>query len=128
MQSYVLQDHFCGLQNTWGTIPARRDLVCERTLAFPVAYVLITALLTTQPNDLPFKGITFGTGRVPLPEIGLAPCEYRGDVALLRRGIESGAFLIDTAEAYGKEDVVGLALTDARIKAFIATKVWPTHS
>jgi len=63
-----------------------------------------------------------------LPEIGLDPCQYRGDVAPLRRGTELGAFLIDTAEAYGKEDVVGLALTDARNKASIATKVWPTHS
>jgi hypothetical protein len=100
---------FVGLQNPRRKVPALWTR-CERTLAFPVAYVLITASLTTQSNDLPFKGITLGTGSVPLPEIGLAPYEYRGDVAPLRRGSELGAFLIDTAEAYRK----GLALTDAR--------------
>jgi diketogulonate reductase-like aldo/keto reductase len=69
-----------------------------------------------------------GQTGIPLPEVGFGTSEYRGDVAPLGRGIELGAFLIDTAEAYGTEDVVGLALTDARDKAFIATKVWPTRS
>src|SRR5438445_7463001 len=68
-----------------------------------------------------------GQTGISLPEIGLGTCKYNGGVAPLRRGIELGAFLIDTAEAYGTEELVGLATNNLRDKAFIATKVWPTH-
>ena len=44
---------------------------------------------------------------VMLPEIGLGTWKYRGGVDPLRRGIKLGAFLIDTAEMYRTEDVVG---------------------
>jgi diketogulonate reductase-like aldo/keto reductase len=68
-----------------------------------------------------------GQTGISLPEIGLGTWEYKGGVVPLRRGIDLGAFLIDTAEAYGTEEVVGLAISDVRDKVFIATKVWPTH-
>jgi diketogulonate reductase-like aldo/keto reductase len=68
-----------------------------------------------------------GQTGVRLPEIGLGTWEYKGGVAPLRRGIDLGASLIDTAEAYGTEEVVGLAISNIRDKVFIATKVWPTH-
>ena len=51
-------------------------------------------------------------------------------VKVLRRGIELGLNLIDTAEMYagGKsEEVVGEAISGTRDSAFIATKVSPGH-
>ena len=60
---------------------------------------------------------------VILPEIGLGTWKYRGGAEPLRHGIELGAFLIDTAEMYRTEDVVGEAVGGIRDLVFIATKV-----
>ncbi len=67
-----------------------------------------------------------GTG-VMVPEIGLGTWRYRGGVAPLQRAIELGAWLIDTAEVYGTEDVVGEAIRGLREKVFLATKVSGDH-
>jgi diketogulonate reductase-like aldo/keto reductase len=67
-----------------------------------------------------------GTG-VMLPEIGLGTWSYSGGVDPLRKGIELGAYLIDTAEGYNTEDVVGLATKGIRKRVFIATKVSGRH-
>lgn len=67
-----------------------------------------------------------GTG-VMVPEIGLGTWKYSGGDAPLRRGIELGAFLIDTAEMYRTEDAVGRAVKDIRDGVFIATKVLGSH-
>ena len=56
--------------------------------------------------------------------------ELAGQVQALKRGIELGASLIDTAEMYGagrSEQVVGKAIKGMRDKVFIATKVSPGH-
>jgi diketogulonate reductase-like aldo/keto reductase len=45
----------------------------------------------------------------------------------LRRGVELGAFLIDTAEVYGTEGAVAQAVRDIRNRVFIATKVAGSH-
>jgi aryl-alcohol dehydrogenase-like predicted oxidoreductase len=58
-----------------------------------------------------------------LPEVGLGTWKYNGGVAPLRRGIDLGAFLIDTAEIYRTEDVVGEAIRGRRDEVFVATKV-----
>ena len=63
-----------------------------------------------------------GTG-VMVPEIGLGTWKYSGGNEPLRRGIELGAFLIDTAEMYLTEYAVGRAVKGIRDKVFIATKV-----
>ncbi|HZP44086.1 MAG TPA: aldo/keto reductase [Candidatus Binataceae bacterium] len=62
-----------------------------------------------------------------VPEIGLGVWRYRGGVEPLRHGIELGACLIDTAEVYGTEDVVGEAVRGLRDRVFIATKVSGQH-
>ena len=64
---------------------------------------------------------------VMVPEIGLGVWKYRGGVEPLHRGIELGAFLIDTAEIYGTENAVGEALKDRRDRVFLATKVAGNH-
>jgi diketogulonate reductase-like aldo/keto reductase len=68
-----------------------------------------------------------GNTGVMVPEIGLGVWKYRGGVEPLRRGIELGAFLIDTAEMYRTEDVVGQAVKGIRDQVFIATKVSGSH-
>jgi diketogulonate reductase-like aldo/keto reductase len=68
-----------------------------------------------------------GNSGVMVPEIGLGVWRYGGGVEPLRRGIEAGAFLIDTAEVYGTEKVVGEAVRSVRDKVFIATKVSGAH-
>src|SRR5262245_53212955 len=70
---------------------------------------------------------SLGNTGVMVPEIGLGVWKYRGGVEPLRRGIELGAFLIDTAEVYRTEDVVGAAIKGMRDKVFIATKVSGSH-
>ena len=58
-----------------------------------------------------------------VPEIGLGTWKYSGGNEPLRRGIDLGAFLIDTAEMYRTEDAVGRAVKGIRDQVFIATKV-----
>lgn len=68
-----------------------------------------------------------GATGVKLPEIGLGTWQYNGGTEPLRNGISLGAFLIDTAEMYGTEGVVGEAIRGNRQEAFIATKVSGNH-
>jgi diketogulonate reductase-like aldo/keto reductase len=68
-----------------------------------------------------------GTDRIQLPEIGLGTWLYDGTASALRHGIELGAVLIDTAESYGTEELVGEAIRGVRQKVFLATKVSPHH-
>ncbi len=62
-----------------------------------------------------------------MPEIGLGTSKYQGGVEPLRRGIDLGVRLIDTAEFYGTEELVGEAVKGIRDRVFIATKVWTSH-
>ena len=50
-----------------------------------------------------------------------------GGVEPLRRGIDLGANLIDTAEIYGTEGVVGQAIKEIRERVFLASKVSGQH-
>lgn len=68
-----------------------------------------------------------GNTDVMVPEIGLGVWKYRGGVEPLRKGIELGATLIDTAEMYRTEDIVGQAVKDIRDQVFIASKVSGSH-
>lgn len=68
-----------------------------------------------------------GKTSVMIPEIGLGTWNYSGGVEPLRKGIELGAFHIDTAEGYNTEDIVGEAIKGIRDRVFIATKVSGRH-
>ncbi len=46
----------------------------------------------------------------------------------LQRGLELGMAIIDTAEMYENEDVVGQAVSHCRSKAFIVSKVLPSNA
>ena len=68
-----------------------------------------------------------GDTTVRLPEIGLGTFNYQGGVEPLRAAIASGADLIDTAESYGTEEIVGEAIRGNRDRVFLAGKVSPAH-
>jgi diketogulonate reductase-like aldo/keto reductase len=68
-----------------------------------------------------------GNTGVLLPEVGLGTWRYHAGVEPIRKAIVLGAFLIDTAEAYGTEEIVGEAVKHLRNDVFIATKVSPRH-
>lgn len=68
-----------------------------------------------------------GSTGIKVPEVGLGVWRYSGGTQPLRRGIELGANLIDTAEAYGTEEAVGQAIKGMRERVFIATKVAGAH-
>jgi diketogulonate reductase-like aldo/keto reductase len=68
-----------------------------------------------------------GATGVQIPEIGIGTYAYQSGPEPLRRGLESGALFIDTAESYGTERVVGEAVRGMRDRVFIATKVSPEN-
>ena len=68
-----------------------------------------------------------GCTGVMVPEIGVGTWRYRGGVEPLRRAVDLGANLVDTAEMYGTEDVVGQAMEGIRDRVFLATKVSGAH-
>ena len=68
-----------------------------------------------------------GDTELKIPEIGLGTWNYSGGVEPLKAGIKLGANLIDTAEGYYNEEVVGEAVKDIRDEVFIATKVSGRH-
>jgi diketogulonate reductase-like aldo/keto reductase len=47
--------------------------------------------------------------------------------AAMRSGIDLGMTLIDTAELYGSEELVGRVIAGQRDRIFLVSKVWPTH-
>jgi len=45
----------------------------------------------------------------------------------LRTGLSLGMAVIDTAEAYGSEQLIGHIIAGQRNRVFLVSKVWPTH-
>ena len=63
-----------------------------------------------------------GATGVQIPEIGTGTYLYHGSAELLRHGVDLGATLIDTAEFYENEEIVGQAIQGIRDRVFVATK------
>src|SRR5208283_831929 len=59
--------------------------------------------------------------------LGLGTWRYQGGVEPLRAGLALGATFIDTAEAYGTEEIVGEAIKGRRKDVFLASKISPRH-
>ncbi len=68
-----------------------------------------------------------GSSSLMIPEIGLGTWRYTGGPEPLRRGVELGANLIDTAEMYRTEGAVGAAIAGIRDEVIVATKVLGSH-
>ena len=60
-----------------------------------------------------------------VPEIGLGTWEYRGGVEPIQKGLSLGACLIDTAEIYGTEEIVGRVIEGRCHEVLLATNVLP---
>lgn len=72
------------------------------------------------------KTKTLGRTGEKVPEIGQGTWAYHAGVEPLRLGFSLGANLIDTAEMYGTEGIVGKAVEGLN-EVFIATKVSAHH-
>jgi len=62
------------------------------------------------------------------PEIGLGTWKYRGGSEPLQKGIELGAYLIDTAEMYKTEDAVGSLSKTIATRSFSQPRGWAATS
>ncbi len=63
--------------------------------------------------------------------VGDAPGDRAEEIATVRRGLDLGATLIDTAEMYGDgraEQLLGEAIAGRRDEAFIVSKVYPHNA
>jgi diketogulonate reductase-like aldo/keto reductase len=72
-------------------------------------------------------GKELGETGAQIPEIGLGTWQYTSGPGPLRKGLEAGAYLVDTAESYGTEPAVAEAIAGRRERVFLATKVSPAH-
>jgi diketogulonate reductase-like aldo/keto reductase len=63
-----------------------------------------------------------GDTAIMISEIGIGTAQYRGGSELLRKAVELGATLIDTAERYENEAFVGQVIKGIRDQVFVATK------
>lgn len=68
-----------------------------------------------------------GSSQLALSDIGLGTWRYEGGVEPLQAGIDHGANLIDTAEIYGTEEIVGKAVRGRRNRVILSTKVAPRN-
>jgi diketogulonate reductase-like aldo/keto reductase len=69
-----------------------------------------------------------GKSGTRIPAIGLGTWHYHGGLVPLQTGIDLGASFLDTAEAYGTEDIIGQAIRMfSRRDIFVASKVSPRH-
>lgn len=68
-----------------------------------------------------------GNTGVSVGEIGFGTARYRAGNEPIRRAVDLGATLIDTAEMYGTENMVGQAISGIRDKVFLATKAHPSN-
>ena len=67
--------------------------------------------------------VELGRTSETIPQIGVGTWNFKGDPGLLRKAVDLGASLIDTAEYYQNEELVGQAIRDIRSRVFVATKV-----
>jgi len=76
-------------------------------------------------GDLPVRRLGFGAMRVTGPGIWGAPADHDEAIAVLRRAVELGVNLIDTADSYGpavSEELIAEALHPYPDDVVIATK------
>ncbi|MEZ5144563.1 MAG: aldo/keto reductase [Acidimicrobiales bacterium] len=82
-------------------------------------------------GDLPVHRLGFGAMRITGPGVWGPPADHDGAVRVLRRAVELGVTLIDTADSYGpfvSEDLIAEALHPYPADLVIATKGGLTRS
>ncbi len=109
------------------------------TSLFSVGTMLAAASDAPAQNAAPGAAPTTGRG-VKFRDGTIVPALGQGSARLgkgrhpqaaeeeaLRTGVSLGMTLIDTAEIYGSEDLVGRAIGGQRDRVFLVSKVWRTH-
>ncbi|WP_198358917.1 aldo/keto reductase [Streptomyces fildesensis] len=84
------------------------------------------ARTVTFPSGVRVPALGQGTWRM-----GDDPARRAEEIAALRRGLDLGLTVIDTAEMYGSgaaEELVGEAIRGRRDEAFLVSKVLPSHA
>lgn len=61
-------------------------------------------------------------------EMGQSAARRHEEIRALQHGIELGMNLVDTAEMYDNEELVGEAVRDCREKVFLVSKVLPSNA
>jgi len=93
------------------------------------------AAQTAAPGAAPSTGRTvkFRDGTI-VPALGQGSARLgkgrhppAAEEEALRAGLSLGMTVIDTAEIYGSEDLVGRAIAGQRDRVFLVSKVWRTH-
>src|SRR5262245_55855368 len=115
----------------------RRPLNRREFTRLGAASLLAGSAMLTMPLKASAQATTsartvkFRDGRtVPALGLGSARLAKRPEAPVqeaLRTGISLGMNLIDTAELYGSEELIGRAISGQRDKVFLVSKVWPTH-
>lgn len=87
--------------------------------------------------DIPLPTVTLPSGE-EVPALGLGtwqmgedPRNAAREIEALRRGLDLGMTLIDTAEMYGEggaEEIVGEAISGRRDEVFLVSKVYPWNA
>ena len=78
--------------------------------------------------------ITFPNGQTVCPlgqgtwKMGQSAARRHEEIRALQHGIELGMNLVDTAEMYDNEELVGEAVRDCREKVFLVSKVLPSNA
>lgn len=67
--------------------------------------------------------IPLGPTSVEIPKIGFGTWEFSPGTGVIQRAVELDAGLVDTAESYGTEKIVGDDISGIRDQIFLATKV-----
>ena len=61
-------------------------------------------------------------------QLGRCAAKRNQEIDVLRVGIELGMSVLDTAEMYGNEDLVGEAIADCRDSVYLISKVLPSNA
>ncbi|WP_371291730.1 aldo/keto reductase [Bacteroides sp.] len=78
--------------------------------------------------------ITFPNGQTVCPlgqgtwKMGQSVVRRNEEIRALRHGIDLGMSIVDTAEMYDNEELVGEAIHDCRDKVFLVSKVLPSNA
>lgn len=82
-----------------------------------------TAHTVTFPNGQSVCSLGQGTWKM-----GQSSARRSEEIRALRRGVELGLNMIDTAEMYNNEELVGEAIRNLRNKVFLVSKVLPGNA
>jgi diketogulonate reductase-like aldo/keto reductase len=111
---------FNGLCAAFGTLAAAPGALALDAASDPAATGARRTVTFPDGTVVPALGqgsAGLGKGRHPRAE----------EEEALRTGLSLGMTLIDTAEIYGSEELIGRAIAGQRSSVFLVSKVWPNH-